>query len=117
MIELVVFLMQLVDTCIEGDGERSMINQKRLLMYFKSSCSFKNYAIEMFTWIAQIKSLCCEQMAHRLKWRRFVNWNGGKGNNIACDMAMATSSVNMSSLFSWLEKHKKQIAMGQTDRK
>lgn len=56
-------------------------------MYFKSSNSFKNYAIEMLTWIAQIKSLCSEQMAHRLKWSRFVNWNGGKGNNIACDMA------------------------------
>ena len=41
----------------------------------------------MFTWIAQIKSLCSEQMAHRLKWGRFVNWNGGKGNKIACDMA------------------------------
>ena len=186
-----------------------MINQKRLLMCFKSSNSFKTYAIEMFTWIAQIKSLCSEQMAHRLKGSRFVNWNGGKGNNIACDMAQEicnriskdlvksmganktpkammraskaaagvhlivkqvnevsgikptsqvhahkessgkvimmfkdlkklrpfdlekgrfhrnfqeiivspTSSVNMSSLFSWLEKHKKQIAMGQTDRK
>ena len=162
----------------------------------------------MFTWISQIKSLCSEQMAHRLKWSRFVNWNGGKGNNIACDMAqevcnriskdivkgmganrtpkammraskaaagvhlivkqvnevssvkptskvhahkessgevimmfkdrrklrpfdlekgrfhcnfqeiiVSPTSVNMSSLFSWLEKHKKQIAMGQADRK
>ena len=41
----------------------------------------------MFTWIAQIKSLCSEEMAHHLKWGRFVNWNGGEGKNIACDMA------------------------------
>ena len=79
--------MQLIDTCREGDGERSIINQKRLLMYFKSSTSFKNYAIEMFTWIAQIKALVSEEMAHRLTWNRFVNWNGGAGRNMACDMA------------------------------
>ena len=68
VIELTAFLMQLIDTCREGDGERSIINQKRLLMYFKSSTSFKNYSIEMFTWIAQIKALVSEEMAHRLTW-------------------------------------------------
>ena len=87
VIELTAFLMQLIDTCREGDGERSIINQKRLLMYFKSSTSFKNYSIEMFTWIAQIKALVSEEMAHRLTWGRFVSWNGGAGRNIACDMA------------------------------
>ena len=87
MIELAVFLMQLIDTCKEGDGERSIINKKRLLMYFKSSTSFQNYSIEMFTSIAQVKALVSEEMAHRLTWGRFVNWHGGAGQNIACDMA------------------------------
>ncbi len=79
--------MQLIDTCKEGDGERSIINKKRLLMYFKSSTSFQNYSIEMFTSIAQVKALVSEEMAHRLTWGRFVNWHGGAGKNIACDMA------------------------------
>jgi hypothetical protein len=79
--------MQLIDTCKEGDGERSMINKKRLLMYFKSSSSFQNYSIEMFTSIAQVEALVSEEMAHRLTWGRFVNWHGGAGKNIACDMA------------------------------
>ena len=87
VIELTVFLMQLIDTCKEGDGERSMINKKRLLMYFKSSSSFQNYSIEMFTSIAQVEALVSEEMAHRLTWGRFVNWHGGAGKNIACDMA------------------------------
>ena len=87
MIELAVFLMQLIDTCKEGDGLRNNINKKRLLLYFKSSNSFHNYSLEMFTSIAQIEALASEEMAHRLTWGRFVNWHGGKGKNIACDMA------------------------------
>ena len=91
--------MQLIDTCKEGDGERSMISKKRLLMYFKSSNSFKNYSVEMFTWIAQIKSLCSEEMAHRLKWGRFVNWNGGEGKNIACDIWCPIPAKNQLFIF------------------
>ena len=87
MIELVVFLMQLIDTCKEGDGLRNNINKKRLLLYFKSSNSFHNYSLEMFTSIAQIEALTSEEMAHRLTWGRFVNWHGGKAANISCDMA------------------------------
>ncbi len=86
MVELSVFLMQLIDTCKEGDGLRNNINKKRLLLYFKSS-SFTNYAVEMFTSIAQIEALASEEIAHRLTWGRFVNWHGGQGKNIACDMA------------------------------
>ena len=82
-----MFLMQLVDTCKEGDGFRNNINKKRLLLYFKSSSSFTNYSIEMFTSLAQIEALTSEEMAHRLTWGRFVNWRGGQGRNIACDMA------------------------------
>lgn len=78
--------MQLIDTCKEGDGLRNNINKKILLLYFKSA-NFHNYALEMFTSIAQIEAIVSEEMAHRLTWGRFVNWHGGKGRNIACDMA------------------------------
>ena len=86
-IELTVFLMQMKDTCAEGDGERNDINIKRLLMYFKSHGSFSKYAVEMFTNIAQKKALFSEKMAHRVRWGRFANWAGGKGKNIECDTA------------------------------
>ena len=77
----------MIDTCAEGDGERNDINIKRLLLYFKSYGTFSKYAIEMFTSIAQKKVLLSEEMSHRLRWGRFVNWVGGKGRNIECDAA------------------------------
>ena len=46
----------------------------------------------MFTWIAQIKALLSEEMAHRLTWGRFVSWNSGAGKNITCDMAQEICS-------------------------
>ena len=84
---MIVFLMQMKDNCAEGDGERNDINIKRLLQYFKSHSSFTKYAIEMFTAIAQRKALLSKEMAHRIRWGRFVNWAGGKGKNIECDTA------------------------------
>jgi hypothetical protein len=41
VIELIVFLMQLIDMCKEGDGEQSIINKKRLLMYLSHPHLFK----------------------------------------------------------------------------
>ncbi len=41
----------------------------------------------MFTSIVQVEAMLSEEMAHRLTWGQFVNWNGGQGMNIACDMA------------------------------
>jgi hypothetical protein len=41
----------------------------------------------MFISIAQMEPLLFEEMAHRVTWSQYVNWNGGQGKNIACDMA------------------------------
>ena len=41
----------------------------------------------MFMAIDQIEALASEEMAHRLTWGRFINWHGGLGKDIACDMA------------------------------
>lgn len=87
VLELAVFLMQLSDTCAEGDGDRHNINKKRLLSYFQSVPSFSKYAIEMFTSIAQVEALASEELSQRLSWGSFVNWNGGVGNNIERDKA------------------------------
>ena len=47
--------MQLIDTIKEADGDRNLINQKNLLIIFRSLKSFSKYAIEMFVSIAQIE--------------------------------------------------------------
>ena len=64
---------------------RSNVNKTRLLLYFKSG-SLNNYSVEMFMAIAQIEALASEEMAHRLTWGRFIDWHGGLGKNITCDM-------------------------------
>ena len=87
VIELAVFLMQLTDTCAEGDGDRNIINQKRLLSYFQCFSSFGKYAIEMFTSIAQVEVLLSEELARRVSWGQFGNWSGGAGRNIEGDRA------------------------------
>ena len=87
IIELAVFLMQLTDTCAEGDGDRNNVNQKRLLSYFFRFNSFTKYAMEMFTSIAQVEALLSEEVAHRVSFGKFVNWIGGLGNNIEGDKA------------------------------
>lgn len=66
VIEMAVFLMQLKDTCAEGDGDRHNINKKRLLSYLQSVSSFSKYAIEMFTSISQIEALASEELAQHL---------------------------------------------------
>ena len=68
VIEMAVFIMQLKDTCAEGDGDRHNINKKRLLSYFYSASSFSKYAIEMFTSISQGEVLASEELAQRLSW-------------------------------------------------
>lgn len=79
--------MQLIDTCAEGDGDRDTINKKKLLTYFKANSNYSKYSLEMFISLAQTEALVSEEMAHRLKWGRFVNWHGGIGKNISVDTA------------------------------
>jgi hypothetical protein len=116
IIELAVFLMQLIDTCKEGDGLRNNMNKKRLLLYFKSSNSFHNYSLEMFTSIAQIEALVSEEMAHRLTWGRFVNWHGGKGRNIACDMAQEICNRVSKDVVKAMGPNKTQKAMERASK-
>lgn len=84
--------MQLIDTCAEGDGDRDTINKKKLLTYFRANSHYSKYALEMFISLAQTEALVSEEMAHRLKWGRFVNWHGGIGNNISVDTAQEISN-------------------------
>ena len=79
--------MQLIDTTKEADGDRNLINQKILLIIFRSLNSFSKYAIEMFVSIAQIEYLLTPGLSEEFRWRFFCNWTGGKTRNIEDDLA------------------------------
>lgn len=106
-----MFLMQLIDTCAEGDGERNNLNKKRLLLYFRRFGSISKYALEMFVSIAQVKALTSEEMAHRLTWGRFVNWNGGQGKNIECDTVQEICNRTCKSVVKGMGANKTKKAM------
>ena len=89
---LTILILQLKDTAAEADGERNLINQKLLLLVFKSLGSYSKYALEMFISIAQIECLLTPRLAEEFKWGFFVNWRGGKGKNIEDDMAQEISN-------------------------
>ena len=65
----------------------------------------------MFVSIAQIEALVSQEMAHRLTWGRFVNWHGGEGNNIACDMAQEICNRVSKDIVKAMGANKTQKAM------
>ena len=81
-------LMQLNDTEGEEDGERSLINWKMLLLYFRSRPRGKTYAFEALRFITCVKGLYTEKIAHRVLHGQFVNAKGGEGSNYANDLKM-----------------------------
>ncbi len=87
-IQLGTMLMQLNDTEKEGDGERSLINWKLLMLYFRSRSRGAKYAFEAMRFITFVKALYTEKMAHRILHGQFVNEKGGAGNNCANDLRM-----------------------------
>ena len=88
IIQLGMFLMQLNDTEAEGDGGRSLINWKMLLLYFRSRPRGKKYAFEAMRFITCVKGLYTEKIAHRVLHGQFVNPKGGEGSNYANDLKM-----------------------------
>ncbi|XP_057307902.1 uncharacterized protein LOC130645814 [Hydractinia symbiolongicarpus] len=87
VIFLTILVLQLKDAAKEGDGNRTLINQKMLLNVFKSLGSYSKYALEMFVSIAQVECLLTPRLSEEFKWGNFVNWRGGKGKNIEDDLA------------------------------
>ena len=87
-IQLGVMLMQLNDTEKEGERERSLINWKLLMLYFRSRKHHMKYAYEAMRLITCVNDLYTEQMAHRITHGQFVNVKWGAGNNCANDLRM-----------------------------
>ena len=78
-------MLEFVDACKEGDGERVFRCWKIFLPHFRASNNSK-YALECLRLQFQVKSVCSPQLAHHILWDRFVNTRGGLGNNIPCDL-------------------------------
>ena len=69
-------LLQLNNTEKEGDGERTIINNKLLLLMFRSTTRSNKYAFEMLRLISKVKCQFTEKMAERTIHGHFVNWKG-----------------------------------------
>lgn len=89
---LTILILQMKDTAREADGERNLLNQKMLLLVFKSLGAYSKYAIEMFVSIAQIECLLTPRLSEQFKWGFFVNWRGGAGRNMEDDLTQETSN-------------------------
>lgn len=88
VLQLGFLLMQLNDTEKEGDGKRSLLNWKILMLYFRCRARGMKYAFEAMRFITMTKALYTARMAHRVVNGQFVNHKGGAGNNYANDLKM-----------------------------
>lgn len=75
---------ELRDGWAEGDGERTTRCWRLFLPHFKASGCTK-YALEALRLHIQFQVLS-PNLAHQVKWHRFVNTRGGMGMNIPCDL-------------------------------
>ena len=73
------------DAWAEGDGDR-IFQCWRLFMPHFIACGRTKYALEALRLQFQVKAILSPQLAHQIKWDRFVNTRGGMGRNIPCDL-------------------------------
>ena len=78
-------VMNFLDAWAEGDGERVYTGWRFFLLHFYASRRTK-YALEALRLQFQIQAILSPQLAHHIKWDRFININGGMGKNIPCDL-------------------------------
>lgn len=78
-------MVEFRDAWAEGDGERILRCWKLFLPHFRASGRTK-YALEALRLQLQVNVVLSPNLAHQVKWHRFVNTKGGLGNNIPCDL-------------------------------
>ena len=78
-------VMEFRDAWAEGDGERVLCCWWLFMPHFQSSGCTK-YALEAFRVQLQANVSLSPNLAHQVKWNRFVNTKGGIGKNIPCDL-------------------------------
>ena len=88
VLQLGFLLMNLNDTEKEGDGNRSLLNWKLLMLYFRCRSRGMKYAFKAMRFISMTKALYTTRVAHRVIHGQFVNHKGGAGNNYANNLKM-----------------------------
>ncbi|XP_068753359.1 uncharacterized protein [Montipora capricornis] len=79
-----LLLFDFNDAVREGDGERLFdIYKLALLLYHREGHT--KYAYVVLLHLVKVVAILPKFQAHRLKWNRFYNKYGGKGNNISLD--------------------------------
>ncbi|XP_078582808.1 uncharacterized protein LOC144865739 [Branchiostoma floridae x Branchiostoma japonicum] len=97
---MALLLHNLKDATREGDGERVARCLKMALLFFRAYGHTK-YAMGTFLFFARQTTLLPANLAHSLKWNRFINNAGGKGKNMPMDLRLE----NMNGLFKAFAKH------------
>ena len=80
-----MLLFDFNDAVREGDGERLFDIYKLALLLYHSEGHTK-YAYVVLLHLVKVVAILPKFQAHRLKWNRFYNKYGGKGNNISLDL-------------------------------
>ena len=78
-------MVEFKDAWAEGDGDRIFRCWQLFLPHFRASKHTK-YSLEAFRLQLQVKVVLSPNLAHQVKWNRFVNTKGGLGRNIPCDL-------------------------------
>ena len=78
-------VMEFRDAWAEGNGDRMLRCWKLFMPHFKTSGSSK-YALEALRLQFQTSIVLSPNLAHQVRWNRFVNVKGGIGRNIPCDL-------------------------------
>ena len=77
-------VLEFMDAWAEGDGDRICTCWKILLVHFHEGQRTK-YALQALRLQFQLHQLS-PSVALQLKWGRFINYKGGAGRNIPCDL-------------------------------
>ena len=86
-LSLGLLLLEFKDAVREGDGTRLIRCWKYFLIIFRVT-GHKNYCLEALHLLTQYYFTLPPQYAEQMVWGRFVNSNGGQGNNISADLHM-----------------------------
>ena len=82
-----LFARCLLDASREGDGARTLLYWKFLLLHFREDHATK-YAQEAFYLLAQTNSVLTQRESHELIWNRTCSTTGRPGSNIELDLHM-----------------------------
>lgn len=87
-------MMEFRDAWAEGDGDRVVRCWKIFLPHFVQD-GRRKYALEALRLQFQVNAVLSPNLAHQVKWHRFVNTKGGLGRNIPCDRKCTATSCSV----------------------